>query len=149
MRPPELAVPFRPRLWRAIDLCGAAALAAALVHALIALARGWPHAPFVDAAASAVTLGVFVIVAILYASRWFLRPPGAEAPRSGVFGTRAPRWLSRLIRLSGRAVATAAVAGAVLLLAEPDRAAEMALRVYYLALAAFALAAWVIPRETQ
>lgn len=141
---PTLVLPRGVR--RALDLCGAAALAAALVHVVIAVARGWPRAKFIDAPTADVTLGVFLIVAVLYAARWFVRPAGAPLPTSTLFGTKRRPWVTPLIRTSGRAAGVAALAYVALAVVPHPGAEELTLRTYYAAFLCFAIAWRVAPR---
>lgn len=144
--PGSASLPLVPQLRRVLDLAGAAALGASLVHFAIAIARGWPRAPWIDVATSNVVLGVFALLAVLYSIRWFY--PGANrAGRPGAAETLRRAYLTSAVRASGVAVAVAVLVGLIVALLEHPGAAEAAVRGYYVAIAVIVLTRWIAARR--
>jgi hypothetical protein len=137
MLSPDATLKAVVRIRRLLELAGAAALGAAAVHALLALARGWPRAPWLDTATANVVLGVFSTLAVLYGVRWLYSDENA-ARRVASQHTRPAPWLSPLVRASGESVVAALVAGVVVGLQGAGSGSDAAVRAYYVALVVLA-----------
>jgi hypothetical protein len=125
------------RMRRLRDLAGAAALGAVAVHTLLALARGWPRTPWLDAATADVVLGMFAVLVVLYAVRWFCGDE-QSARRAASQCPRPAAWLSYLVRASGESIIAALVAGIVVGLQGEWSGSDAAVRAYYVALVGLA-----------
>jgi hypothetical protein len=125
------------RIRRLRDLAGAAALGAVAVHALLALARGWPRAPWLDAATADVVLVVFTVLVVLYGVVWFYRDE-QSARRAASQSPRQAAWLSSLVRASGESIVAALVASIVIGLPGEWSGSDAAVRAYYVTLAVLA-----------
>lgn len=139
-------VPFVPQIRRILDLGGAAAIGAALMHNAFAVARGWPRASWIDAATSNVVLGVFGLLLVLYAARWFY-PDETMARRASASGASRRSRLGPLVRASGEATAAAMAVGLIVALLGRSGAAEEAVRGYYVATAVIVVARWIAERR--
>lgn len=131
--PGSASLPLVPQLRRVLDLAGAAALGASLVHFAIAIARGWPRAPWLDAATADVVLGVFVVLIAVYAVRW--RYPDEKFSRAAVAAERrSTPWVGALVRVSGMSVLVALFAGVPAGMLGSCNGSDAAVRAYYVVL---------------
>lgn len=138
--------PLVPQLRRVVDLSDAAALGAALVHVGIAVARGWPRAPWIDSATSSVVLGEFCLLLVLYSARW-LYPDAKLAGRRSRSGASRRAHLAPVVRASGESVVTALLVGAVVALLGTRSGSDAAVRAYYGVLLVFAAVRAIVARR--
>lgn len=119
------------------DLAGAAALGAAAVHTLLALARGWPRAPWLEAATADVVLGVFAVLVAVYGLRWFY--PGERSVPGALIGrSRATPWVGALMRASGMSVVVALFVGVAMAMLGSWNGSDATVRAYYVVLVVLA-----------